>query len=411
MNPPTTVTKTRDYRWGFIVLTLGTYALFGRWPEMFAAWGIRLPLGHWFVDTSALLSASDAFAAGLNPYESNPLDVLKVPHWYSDWWFSLHDLGLTRADAPWLGFGLVIVFLVAVFLLVKPANFAGMLFSWLTLCSPAVLLGANRANIDLLIFAALALAAWLLTRPVRAWRLLVPPLIALLIGLKFYPLAAAAALPFAPAGRREKWWMLAFMTVLASLVLLGIYEDILRVRGLITAPIQLYTFGATQIFSDEGRGLLVAATALLTGLGLLAFWWRRAPMLPAGLDARTTLQFSFGTVTLVGCFFVGVGFNYRLVFGLLLLPLLWTLRRGAPAGLARNLSRFALAGFLALLWLDGFACLFINAAGPTSDLATVLDVRRVGYALLSWAWIAAVLGLWVSLARPVCRQLWGAGAE
>ena len=411
MDSPPTVIKSRDYWWGLIVLTVGTYAVLWRWPEIFGAWGIRLPLGHWFVDTFALLAASDAFAQGLNPYESNPLDLLKQPHWYSDWWFRLQALGLTRVDAPWLGFGLVLVFLLAALLVLRPESCAEMLLGWLALCSPALALGVNRANFDLFIFAALALAAWLLLRSPRGVRLAVPPLIAFLVGLKFFPLAAAAALPFAPAARREKWEMLAFMAGLAGLVLWGIHDDILRLAAVMNNPIQLYTFGARQIIPDDTHGRLATLAAVGVGLGLIAFWWRRAPELPAGLDHQKVVLFGIGAATITGCFFVGVGFNYRLVFGLLLLPLLWTLHREAPAGLTRSLALGALVGLPLLLWLDGFVCLLINAAGPNLELASVLALRRFGYGLVSWAWITVVLGLWVALARPVCRQLLSGDAK
>lgn len=390
---------------GLIVLTLSCYAAFWCRPEWLAVWGIRLPLGHWFVDTYALLAASDAFALGLNPYENNPLDLLKVPHWYSDWWFWLHDVGLTRADAAWLGGSLVLVFLVVALLVLRPRNYGEMAYCGLVLCSPPVLLGANRANVDLLIFSAVALAGWLLTQHTRALRLLAPPVIALMAGLKFYPLAAAAALPFASQSRRENRLMLIFMTVLVGLVGLGLYDDVQRVRGLITNPIRLYTFGAVQIFPDGFGGGRAALAALALGLALMAVWWRRAPEMPAGLESRATMFFALGTVVVAGCFFAGVNYNYRLVFALLMLPLLGALRREAPAGLLRHLTNTALVGLLVLLWVDGITCLLLNLRLTSPDFATIMDGRQLINSVASWLWIGAVLGLWVTLARPACRRL------
>ncbi len=396
----------RRFWFGLIGLTLGCYAAVWQWPAVLAVLGIRLPRGYWFVDTYALLAASDAFALGLNPYVNNPLDLLNVPHWYSDWWFWLHDFGLSRADTRWLGPVVVLLFLLAALLLLRPQRRGEMVFHWLALCSPPVLLGANRANMDLLIFAALALAGWLLTRPVRALRLLAPPIIALMAGLKFFPLAAAAALPLAPQSRRENWFLLGFMAVLAGLLGLGLYDDVLRVRALIVAmPVRLYTFGAIVGFPFRLNETLV--TLLVAGLAvaLPVFWWRRAPELPAGLEPRAIVLFGLGTATVVGCFFAGLNFNYRLVFALLQLPLLGALGRLDPAHGLRRLAGVAGAGLLALLWLDGLACLLLRLRLDWPDLPVIVDCRQVVYAVVSWIWIGAVTGLGVALARPACRRL------
>lgn len=400
----------RNYWFGLIGLTAGLYAVVGIRPELMVNLGVRLPLGYWFVDIHALLAASDAFALGLNPYEYNPLDVLHVPHWYSDWWFWLHDAGLNRAHTPWLGLGIVGLFLVSALLVLRPRDFPEMLFHWLALCSPPVLLGVTRANVDLLIFSGLALAGWLLTQNRRALRLLAPPVIAFLAGLKFYPLAAAAALPLVPQNRRDNWLLLGFMAVLAVLLGLGLYDDVQRVRGLIAAmPMRLYTIGAVQIFQDRLDDPAATLVAGGLGLALLAGWWRYAPAMPAGLESRATVLFALGIATVAGCFFVGMSFNYRLVFGLLTLPLLGALRRQAPAGLVRNLTRASLAGLMALLWIDGLTCLLVKFRPESFAFATVVDCRQAVYSVTSWGWIGSMLGLWVALARPACRQLFSSG--
>lgn len=298
---------------------------------------------------------------------------------------------------------MVLFYLLAALLLLRPRTRAEMLLHWLALCSPPILLGANRANLDLLIFAALALVGWLLTRPVRALRLLAPPVIAAMAGLKFYPLAAAAALPLAPSNRRENWFQLGFMAVLAVLLGLGLYDDVLRVRALITdMPVRLYTFGATVGLTSGGRTTLLAG---IVAALLLVFWWRRAPEPPAGLDRGAVVWFGLGTATIVGCYFVGLNFNYRLVFSLLQLPLLGALCRPHPANGLRRLAVVALAGLMVLLWVDGLVCLLLRAGPDGLDLPTMVAGRQVVYAVVSWIWIAAVTGLGVAFVRPACHNL------
>lgn len=395
---------------GFILLTAGSFALLWSRSDWLAFFGIRLPLGYWYVDTYALLASSDAFALGLNPYESNPLDYLHVPHWYSDWWFWMHDFGLTRADAHWLGLAVVLVFLLAACLVLRPGNRGETLYCWLAVCSPPVLLGANRANIDLFIFAAIALAGWLMTRKVRAFRLLAPPIIAIMAGLKFYPLAAGAALPFASQSRRESWLMLAYMTLLAVLLALGLYDDVQRVSGLINTPLRLYTFGAMQGLPNGEHDLGFKLTVIFLGFLLLLFWWKRAPEAPPGLDATATAWFALGTAIVAGCYFVGVSYNYRLVFALLLLPLLGVLWRQSSPGLLRKLIAVVGAGLLVLLWLDGLVCLCLKLNPGWMQVASVIEFRQALYAVASWVWMGALLGLGTALARPVVRGLLQAGA-
>jgi len=43
-------------------------------------------------------------------------------------------------------------------------------------------------------------------------------------------------------------------------------------------------------------------------------------------------------------------------------------------------------------------------------VATVIESRQVVYAVVSWLWMVALLGLGTALARPVVRGLMQAGA-
>ena len=78
--------------------------------------------GRWFLDSQAVLAASDAAKAGLNPEAPNPYDAFQRPHSYSDWWFGLGQLGLTRDDNFLVGGAWVLLFLAAVFLTVRPRS-------------------------------------------------------------------------------------------------------------------------------------------------------------------------------------------------------------------------------------------------------------------------------------------------
>ncbi|HTL67703.1 MAG TPA: glycosyltransferase family 87 protein [Lacunisphaera sp.] len=358
-------------------------------------WGIPILNGAWFADLRTLLVNSDAHAAGLGTLM-----------WYSDWWYHLHDLGLRAADTRWLGLVCGAAFLGAVFLLLRPVNFREALYGWLVVCSPPVLLGFNRANVDLPIIAGLILAGWLLTRDRRWLRALVPVWISFLAGLKFYPIAAAAALPLTRRSRRETWLMLGAMAVLAGLLAWTLKDDILRAQRLVAIPYHFYIFGARQILPPEITGM-PAALPPLAAVALVVFWWRSAPPPPAGLEEQAVVTFALGTAVLTGCFFAGISYSYRLSICVLMLPLLSAIRRQAPPGLARRLSALALGGLPLLLWLDGIICLALNLRVITITISTAVAFRQLIYGLLSWGWITVVLGLGVMLARPVWQQMLG----
>ena len=398
-----------SYRAALVVLVLATYAVLVMWPDVMIPLGIGLPDDRWFIDIYALLASSDAFALGLDPFKPNPLDWLHVPHWYSDWWFWLHNLGLGRADAPWMGVLIGGSYVTAALALVRPRDFAEMLTGWLVIAGPVAMLGVNRANPDLLIFAVFTGLAWLLTSRSRARWLLGGPLIACMTGLKFYPLAGALALPFAPRVRKEIWASLGLMAGLTVLLALGLYDDVRRVATLIEAPREFYAFGGAQLFILAG---LSQAYALLVTVGvgaaLALTWWKWTPERPAKLPDREVVAFVLGAATIIGCFIIGVGYSYRLVFAVLMLPLLGTLRLQPSSAVIRRLTLAGLAGILIMVWYDGLFCLGWNLTLGTIAqrwTAPVLSAAFLTGALLSWIWIGAMIGLSIALARPVLQRL------
>ena len=77
--------------------------------------GVTLKTGAWhylevphlvpnFLDFHALLAAPDCPQLGIDVYRINPCDHFNRPMVYSHLWFTLGDLGFTRADNSMLGF-------------------------------------------------------------------------------------------------------------------------------------------------------------------------------------------------------------------------------------------------------------------------------------------------------------------
>ncbi len=340
----------------FLGLIIGVYiASMAVFPGLFRVVGIS-HFGVWFLDSFALLASNDAITRGLDPYAVNPLDYFHRPHVYSPWWLHLRDLGLTRAQNFGFGLTVVIAFLSAAVVRLRPKS--GRELGWYVaiLLSSPVLLAINRANNDLIVFVVLAPVVPCLLSPQRAWHWVAVGLIAVAAGLKYYPAIAGVVLLFGE-DRKEVRVRLAFAVVLLALVALSVAPDFSRVAPLLPKADGLMTFAACKIFESVGMkastaklvGLLSGVVIALLSLGSKTFvgWQVKRE------ERGDWLSFLLGAALLAGCFFTGTNFAYRWVYALWLAPLLWSVARDAAAPQA--VRRFTkLTGVLLLLglWLD-----------------------------------------------------------
>ncbi len=389
----------RGARLLFIFLTLAGLLVFAASPLLKR----RLGLNHfdlWFADSYAVLAAVDAHRAGIDAIKSNPLDILHRPHSYTDWWYALAPIGLTRNDNFLVGAAWVIAFLTVTWLTVRPTTLRGALYCTLLVLSPPVLLAVNRANNDLVIFILLGLAA-LMLRPRHAWSWLPAlALIALATGLKFYPVVGATIFLLVRPARR-----LLTAVVVSGLVLTLVFLDILPDigRGQFPLPPGLYSLGAAQLFRDlgySGRGVAVFSLLILA---VAAFGLVRARLTTGLADDSSAFTpralFLLGATTLTGCFLAGVSFGYRWIFALWLAP--WLLEASRDLSSARSRRALATAtGWLlvTIVWLDGAYCLYTNLlVGPMP--ATQIQSWQLTWRLLTQplSWILfALLSGWIA---------------
>lgn len=374
---------------------LGVYALLGCFPGIMKNFGVGVSI-VWFRDTHSMLAASDSARAGLNPYADNPYDVAGEKHIYPDWWFVLGRIGLTRGDSFLVGGLLVGLFWLAV-LLVSPLHSRREVGWTLLVCaSPPFWLAVNRANPDLLVFAVLSLVVPLLLHRERGVRLLAPGPVALATGLKFFPILAGAAL-LAPAAtrqeNRQKW-----MIIVLLLLLLGwsLADDVQRYlaagwvgRGLFTfgaAAIPLHYGGAADWALNLGRlaGIVLVGWAVVRSAG-------PGPLpLPASERER---RFAFmGAAVLAGGFFLTVGYLYKIVFAVWLLPAL--LAVSASAGPRQTGARFSLLCLAGLLWVEGLTCAVFSYWPALLDVSGQAVIRQAAAVLagaLAWGFLSPII--------------------
>lgn len=361
----------------------------------------------WFLDSYAVLAASDAHRDGLDAAAAGHYDPLGRPHRYSDWWYALGPLGLTRDHNFVFGLACVLAAAAALVGTTRAGGWPSIAWGWLVLLSPEVFLGFNRANNDLVVFALCGLALVALRRD-AVWRsALALAAVALATGLKFYPVVAggALALAFLRAGRPR--WALA-SGLAAGLALALVFPQL--ARGQFPVDVTVHVWGARLWPQDLGLGAVASGLFVGAGLaalaGLAAAGAFRPPDRPAD-DPDAERAFVLGATILLACFVAGFNYGYRWIFAVWLGPWLWA--RGQDARLparARFAATLAWGSVPVVLWLDGLLCLLVNTgalAAPGRSLAELQHHWRLLTQPVTWLLMAILGGALFALARAVLR--------
>ncbi|HVU16779.1 MAG TPA: hypothetical protein VHD32_07630 [Candidatus Didemnitutus sp.] len=376
-----------------VCATLLVWALPAVFTQLPALLGFDHP-DKWFLDSYAVLASSDAVRAGINPDLPNPLDILHRPHSYSNWWFGLGSLGLTRQDNFAVGLVWVAVFLAVAILILRPRTYRDAALALAFLGSPVVLLTVIRANNDLVVFALIGAAALLLRRDTTVRIALAALLVALAAGLKFYPLVAGLFVILIRPGKRLCFCLLGVGALLTA-VLIDVGSTISR--GTFGLSTDIHKTGLPVLLTDLG---FAGRTPQAIGAGLigLAGFMLARRGITSGLadaDAGKRQAFLLGAVLLAACFVAGVSHAYRWVFVVLLLP--WLIGRLADSS-SRRVAIAALALLLLVCWGDGLLCLTLNWLWTTRTVESVAHLERVWRFVtqpLHWILVALLAGwLW-----------------
>jgi hypothetical protein len=311
-----------------------------------------------FADLRTITGASASLAAGLDPYVKNPGDAWGRTLNYPRVWLLLSAV-VDQGDTVPLGISLVVLFLVGV-LLFPPGDLDRSAAALLVVSvfSPAVLLGVERGNTDLLIFFLVSLAIYGANRGGGALaRATGIALILLAFALKLYP---AFALIYLLREDRRTFYRLS----LGAAVLVGLYvalnwHVLLLIRQNTPLGGDLAYGGidvwANRVFPLIGTGLRVPVySALTAGLFLVLPSQVKAngasSLIQAeGMRGQSIDAFRMGSGIYLGTFLVARNFDYRLMFLLLTLPQLLSWARSAMRPRA-NIARWTLIGIILSTW-------------------------------------------------------------
>jgi hypothetical protein len=356
-----------------------------------------------FFDARNVAAAVECSRLGHDPLVDNPCDPWGRTMFYPRVWLVLRWTGLDQGHTLLFGAVVVAVYVLLLVLLLPRLSWPEGLLVAAAACSPAAMFAVERANMDLVIFSGLALAAVVWRRGSAAAQYTAVALVLAMAVAKLYPVVALLA--FLPARRRRVAGAAAAGLVVFAGYVVVTREDVATISAAATQG-QYNSYGARillgrlyhGVLGDQWGGSRTVAQALVLlavavlGLGLWLVLRRRwsgrpgreqpAPM----AETSDLLAFRMGALVYVATFVAGNSFDYRLVCLLLVLPglLRWPAEPGA--GRAAALPRATLAAVLLMLWI-----------GALSEQLMLWDE------LVSWGVAGMLSVLLARSVRPVAR--------
>jgi hypothetical protein len=319
-----------------------------------------------FADMRSVTSAWECDRQGVSVLPHNPCDPYGGrPANYPTIWLWPSVLGIGQEATVALGVATGLIFFASFLVVIgNPGIREAVLYSFAAI-SPAVMLGVERGNVDLLMFAMLVAAVFVFRRGL-AGRLAGYALLLFAAILKLFPALAWGILFRQP--RRLALHSCAVIVGLFAVYIAATFDTIRVISDVVPQSI------GAQYGADVGVDSLQEAANAKTGLGWLtrAGDWLTVAALTAGAGIiagfawrRRTLEASVptrgGTDLALDAFIAGVGiyvfsfallhnYDYRLIFLLMALPqlIIWTRASRSPV----PAPRLTLAALLGTLWLS-----------------------------------------------------------
>jgi hypothetical protein len=353
----------------------------------------------------AILSASDAYREGYNPYIENPHDPLGRKHVYPRLWLWLGYTGITRDHSKFAAMLLMSFFFLLSIRILRPENGNEFLFSAILLLSPAVLLGVERGNNDLIIFILLGLAVFFLNNKNRLINLFAYFFLFLASILKFYPIASL--LIFVRIIKDyKKFWMFA----LFSILIFGVYavfsfSDFQYLKNIVPKPHGRFTFGAAIFFEwilDEWPVNATYIYFMTAAVFFLAFILSSITGLAeVRKDSINTSFFLVGSLNILFCFFANTNYDYRCIFFVLILPWLFEHLKCATTPVStKRFIKILLLFLPVIVWNETIITLIglkIGAPGITeTKLVAMVNLYKLEH-LSTWIVITILLAFCIEL--------------
>jgi hypothetical protein len=346
----------------------------GDHPSRWRALGVPA-MQRSFDDARLLLEGVDCAKLGRDPHREPRCDWRMRLFNYPSVWLRLSHLGLSARNTNGVGVGIGIVFVIFALLSFRQSLPLAGVIGGACMISPAIMLGIERGNTDLLMFSLLVAAAMLAHAFQRFRDVILSIGVLLAACLKLYPIAALVCLV-----RRNRRILAVALT---AAVLFGCWvwywRDDLRLVRVTTPEFAWRSFGyktffistfqyifkppvltdaagylaptrLSPVFEVMARLTLLLAIIVSVVFGVLA---RLRWSIELGVDSECQSRFLMGASIYALTFALGTNFHYRLLFLLLCIPQLvgWTINPSMSASFKRFTA--ALAGAtLAMCWVS-----------------------------------------------------------
>jgi hypothetical protein len=328
---------------------LATSFVYHGYEKTWSSLGIY-PLSPYFSDARVITASAESHALGFDPMVYNPRHPSGELMDYPRIWQLLFHLGIDQKDTIYFEAAFVSLFFLGIFLFVGEINHAIAVALACGIFSPAVLLGIERGDNDLVIFFLLALSLTVIRKSTVASA----GVIAFAFLLKLFPVLAAAV--FFKEGRRR---FFKFMT--GGILFVGTYCILLRneiraVRAAVsTTDWDSYGIAVNWLEMERlihnpllAKLVCYAVIGAMIVLSILLAVRPREPQ-HAATDELHIDAFRMGAAIYVGTYLLGSNFDYRLMFLLFTIPQLTQWLTNSDSRL-RGVARIVFACILYSLW-------------------------------------------------------------
>lgn len=364
-----------------------------------------------FADLLFILAGSDCSALGIDVLTENPCDPWGRAHNYGVLWLEVGRLGITRDDITWLALTMNAIFIATAILIISPVSPVQSMITILFVLSPAVMLGLERANADLLVFSLLGLSLYLIHSGNTFMACFSCLIILFAAVLKLYPVVIVPVLIFYYSANRRIFTVLMATLLLFMLYLYLDWQNVSHLLGVIPNITWHYSMGGELLFSRLGYDLndiTRAATyfiALLAIVSGIAWGCRTKPVSYANRMRNTgndwpAMLYLTAAVLVVFSFVIKNSFDYRNIYFLFLLPYLFRVLSMADADPQRKMAASAIvAVYLFLFWAE-FIVSLLNAIPNAGTYIRILE------SILNWIMIVPVVMLAMQIAVSQSGHSW-----
>jgi hypothetical protein len=333
------------------------------WNATWRSFGVT-PLQPEFFDMHVINDYAACAAAGVDAYapQACNVDNFNIP----STWLWLGYLGVDGTDSTYLAAIMIALAGVVLTLLVRARPWFAGVAVLAGAISPSVMMGVERGNLDLLIFALVGTAALIYREVIATRSLAAVALLMLGVALKLFPLFCVSLVTRLS---KVSITIACIFALIGAAYLAWTFDELALIRRNVpTTFILSYGYKTFFLGFDHVRDEAALSPLNLADTWLPAFMVVICLACAIAVAASSVVRekgwfsidgtvagtaFLFGAGIYCGTYLLGSNFDYRLIFLLLCMPQLldWNLSRRD----GRLIEKCLMVTVLAVLWLNGSA--------------------------------------------------------